>query len=378
MNLISESLREDLSYTYYSLNRDELQKFDGSTILITGACGFLGYYLLRFFQEWKQNLNVKKIIAIDNMISGLPGWITDFNLDPLFDFGQFDIAKDRIEDIKDSRHADYIIHMASIASPVYYRRYPIETLDANVWGLRNLLEFYKNKDIRGFLFFSSSEIYGDPDIEHIPTSEGYCGNVSPVGPRACYDESKRFGETMCALFSQKYAMPIGVARPFNNYGPGMKITDKRVPADFGQAILENRDIVVLSDGTPSRTFCYVADAVAGYLKILVYGQYGYFNIGIEKPEITVAELGKIYLKAGRELFSYDGSVTYAVSEDKNYLTDNPNRRCPDITKARILLNYDPKIEVNEGVRRFLKFITYIPENRSIQEAGSCQITSATP
>jgi UDP-glucuronate decarboxylase len=158
------------------------------------------------------------------------------------------------------------------------------------------------------------------------------------------------------LFAQQYAMPIGVARPFNNYGPGMKLHDKRVPADFALAVYEGRDIEILSDGAPTRTFCYIADAVTGYLKILLHGAYDYFNIGIEAPEITIQALAEIYAKAGQSLFDYKGAVHYAVSDDRHYLTDNPQRRCPNITKARKILGYNPTITVEEGVARFLRFI----------------------
>lgn len=156
-------------------------------------------------------------------------------------------------------------------------------------------------------------------------------------------------------------MPIGVARPFNNYGPGMKLNDKRVPADFAKNVMEGKDIVILSSGSPSRTFCYIADAVAGYLKILLHGAYDYFNIGIDKPEITVTELAELYRKAGAEICGYTGEVKYAVSEDKDYLTNNPQRRCPKIDKAKKTLAYNPSIHVDEGVRRFLTFIKESPE-----------------
>ena len=146
--------------------------------------------------------------------------------------------------------------MASIASPSFYRKYPIETLDANIWGLRRLLDFYCEKNIRGLAFYSSSEIYGDPTPENIPTPETYRGNVDCQGPRACYDEAKRFGETMCYLFHQKYNMPITIIRPFNNYGPGVRLNDARVLADFANAVRQNKDIVMFSDGSPTRTFCY--------------------------------------------------------------------------------------------------------------------------
>ena len=199
---------------------------------------------------------------------GQPEWIKKIAKNDIIDLHKFDIIIDNIQDIKFSDQVNLIIHMASIASPTFYRKYPIETLDANIWGLRSLFDYYKDKNIKGFLFFSSSEIYVDPTPENIPTSEEYNGNVSATGPRACYDESKRFGETMCRLFSEKYNMPIGVVRPFNNYGPGMKINDKRVPADFANAVYNNKNITILSDGRPTRTFCYVADAIVGYLKIL--------------------------------------------------------------------------------------------------------------
>ena len=311
---------------------------------------------MNFFQTFEQELGIKKVIALDNFMLGNPKWIDVMRKNPLFDIRKFDIITDQISDIPESCEADYIIHMASIASPMFYRQYPIETLDANIWGLRSLLDFYKKRDIKGFLFFSSSELYGDPSPENIPTNEEYRGNVSATGPRACYDESKRFGETMCGLFARKYGMSIGVARPFNNYGPGMKINDKRVPADFAKAVYEGKDITILSSGTPTRTFCYIADSITGYLKVLLYGRYDYFNIGIDKPEISIKELADIYTAAGKEIFGYEGKVIYNISEDKEYLTHNPERRCPDITKAKEKLHYEPSIEVEKGIRRFLLFI----------------------
>ncbi len=348
--------QEDMNYIYEHLSEVEREKLKDTTVLITGCGGFLGYYFMNFFQTFEQELGIKKVIALDNFMLGNPKWIDVMRKNPLFDIRKFDIITDQISDIPESCEADYIIHMASIASPMFYRQYPIETLDANIWGLRSLLDFYKKRDIKGFLFFSSSELYGDPSPENIPTNEEYRGNVSATGPRACYDESKRFGETMCGLFARKYGMSIGVARPFNNYGPGMKINDKRVPADFAKAVYEGKDITILSSGTPTRTFCYIADSITGYLKVLLYGRYDYFNIGIDKPEISIKELADIYTAAGKEIFGYEGKVIYNISEDKEYLTHNPERRCPDITKAKEKLHYEPSIEVEKGIRRFLLFI----------------------
>jgi UDP-glucuronate decarboxylase len=276
----------------------------------------------------------------------------------LFSVQSFDISKDRIEDVQEAKFARYIIHAASIASPTFYRQYPLETIDANVWGLRRLLDFCKGADeLEGFLFFSSSEIYGDPDPASIPTDEGYRGNVACVGPRACYDEAKRFGETLCYVFATLHDMPVTVVRPFNNYGPGMRAGDSRLPADLAEAVLGRRDITLWSDGSPTRTYCYISDAVAGYFLSLLHGKYDYFNIGTDKEEITVRDLAETYRAAGAEMFGYSGKVNYEKSKDSEYLTHNPSRRRPNIRKAREKLGYNPKIEVKEGVRRHLQFLS---------------------
>jgi nucleoside-diphosphate-sugar epimerase len=249
----------------------------------------------------------------------------------------------------------YVVHGGSIASPVYDRKYPIETMDGNVNGLRQLLDYAQRrkeegKALHGFLFFSSSEIYGDPTPENIPTPETYRGYVSCTGPRACYDESKRYGETLCVNFVQQHGLQITVARPFNNYGPGLKISDRRVLPDFARDVFAGRDIVMRSDGSPKRTFCYVADAVTGYYKVLVRGKAGEaYNVGVETPEISMAELADRVVELGRELWGYKGQVVKKV--DANYLLDNPDRRCPVITKARTDVGYAPSIGIDEGLRR---------------------------
>ena len=253
---------------------------------------------------------------------------------------------------------DFIIHAASIASPLYYRKYPIETIDANVTGLRNLLDFSKENHIESFLFFSTSEIYGDPDPAYIPTNEDYRGNVSCTGSRACYDESKRFGETLCVNYWQIHNVPVKIARPFNNYGPGLKITDKRVIPDFFRDVINNRDIVILSDGKASRTFCYISDAIEGYIRILLSNHNGEpFNIGAKNPEVSMGELAQHIISiSGKNL-----DVKYQTSSDPDYLTDNPQRRCPSIDKAEKLLGYDPKINLEEGLKRTYDYYTAHPE-----------------
>lgn len=363
--MIPKILKEDTIYTFEKLSCKEREKLSNATIILTGCAGFLGFYFLHFFFENRDQLNIKKVIGLDNFMLGHPKWINELQEDKRFVFYQFDIINDDLNMITGWEDVDYVIHMASIASPTFYRMYPLETVDANVSGLRRLLEAYKDKQLKGFLFFSTSEIYGDPDPKAVPTDEEYHGNVSATGPRACYDESKRFCETICMLYAEKYGMPIGVARPFNNYGPGMKLTDKRVPADFADNIRSGKDIVILSNGTPTRTFCYIADAIAGYLKIMLYGKYDYFNIGIENPEITITELAEIYKEKGTKVFGYQGEVIYKHSEEKHYLTNNPQRRCPRIDKAKSILNYSPTISVEAGVERFLKFISQAGEEHLI-------------
>ena len=180
--------------------------------------------------------------------------------------------------------------------------------------------------------------------------------MATIGPRACYNEAKRFGETLCYLYAREFGLPVTIVRPFNNYGPGMRLDDRRAPADFARAVVGGEDIVLYSDGTPTRTFCYVADAVAGYLKALVYGEFDVFNIGSDGPEISIRKLAEIYVEIGKKLSAYGGRVRSELPEDKEYLTHNPTRRCPNIDKARRLLGYSPKIGLQEGVERHLRFV----------------------
>lgn len=351
-------ITEDLEYICNKLE-DVFTCLSGKRLLITGGAGFLGYYLVQAILYWNKKKSKSReihLVVMDNYIRGIPVWLTELERSDNLVLVKHDITKRLPEDIGDFH---YIIHAASIASPTYYRQYPIETMDANVNGLRVLLEHCvrqkeKKKQIEGFLFFSSSEIYGDPSPENIPTPESYHGNVSCTGPRACYDEAKRYGETLCVNFARQYDLPIKMARPFNNYGPGLKITDTRVIPDFAKDVLSGRDIVMLSNGAPTRTFCYVADAIVGYYKILVHGRKGEaYNIGVEKPEISIGDLAEKVVSLARTLFDYKGKVVHHLSSDRDYLVDNPNRRCPVIAKARNELGYNPGISLDEGLRRSL-------------------------
>jgi nucleoside-diphosphate-sugar epimerase len=361
-----ESLRElldrDLDYVCENL-RDEYRAMAGRRVLMTGGAGFLGYYMVQGVLHWNDRAAPADRIAMtvfDNYARGIPAWLEALR-------GRKDLTLER----HDIRHPlpdpmpefDYIIHAAGIASPTYYRAHPLETMDANIDGLRRLLEYARARHdagrFAGLIFYSSSEIYGDPAPDMIPTAEDYRGNVSCTGPRACYDESKRYGETLCVVFAKHYGVPARMVRPFNNYGPGLKISDRRVIADFARDVMAGRDIVMLSDGKPTRTFCYVADAVVGYYKALVRGRDGEaYNVGIERPEISMKDLAGRVVATARELFDYAGRVVTAESDESDYLIDNPNRRCPDMTKSNTELGYRPTILIDEGLRRSLSWYHY--------------------
>jgi UDP-glucuronate decarboxylase len=346
---------QDLDYIRRKFDKNF--SFDDKTILITGAAGFIGYYFSKYFVSLGDiGIHPKRVILTDNFLLGHPKWIDKMaSFDNVY-VENFDISTDNLEDLKHAAEAEYIIHLASIASPIYYRKYPIETMDANIVGLKRILEFYLDKPVKGILFFSSSEIYGTPDGMNIPTDEEYRGLVSCTGPRACYDESKRAGEAMCRSYAEVYDLPIIVVRPFNDFGPGMRLDDFRVPADFAYCVLNGKDIKMLSDGRPTRTFCYIADAIYGYLQALVYGKYDYFNIGHESPELSISEFAMLYQRIANTLYGYEGDIIRVVSEDKHYLTDNPQRRCPSIEKARRLLNFYPEITVEAGIERYLRWL----------------------
>lgn len=349
-----EIIVKDLEYICNNL-KEELATMENTKLLIVGGAGFLGYYLTKAVVHYNQNYakNTIDLTVWDNYSRGVPGWLKDLEQAGV-KLQKHDITNPLPDNMEDF---GYIIHAASIASPIYYRLHPIETMDANITGLRTLLDYalkqkQTGKGLKGFLFYSTSEIYGDPSQENIPTPETYRGNVSCTGPRACYDESKRYGETLCVNFAQQYDLPIKIARPFNNYGPGLKITDRRVLPDFATCIFNNKDIVLLSDGSPTRTFCYIADAICGYYKILIKGEKGQsYNIGVETPEVSMLDLARKIIKISEEEFGYKGKVTYKTSDDKQYLTDNPNRRCPIIKKAKEALGYNPSVGIDEGLRR---------------------------
>lgn len=325
-------------------------RFSGKKILITGASGFLGSQFIYFFLRLNELSILDEpchVYGLDNFIRSMPEWLFGLESRSDLDFQKLDVTQ-KFE----FGNPDFIIHAASIASPLFYRKYPIETMDANVQGLRNVLDYSRSNTVESILFFSSSEIYGDPDPRFIPTPEDYWGNVSCNGPRACYDESKRFGETLSVNFWRCYGVPVKIVRPFNNYGPGLNLSDRRVIPDFFRDVILDKPIVLHSDGTATRTFCYVTDAIEGYLRLMLSDINGEpFNIGVQNPEINMRDLANLII----DISEKELSVIYEKNEDPDYLVDNPNRRCPSIKKAKKLLDFNPTVSLEEGLRRSYSF-----------------------
>jgi len=324
---------------------DAVGALDGKSVLLAGGAGFLGRYFVAVFSYLNRAVlrRPMRVTVVDNMITaGALGELVKDEASITY------VNHDVIRPLEVRGDVDYVIHAAGIARPFYYRRYPLETLDVAVIGTRNLLELARLKRAR-CLFFSSSEVYGDPDPRHVPTMESYRGNVASMGPRACYDESKRIGETLCYVYHEHFDTVTNCVRPFNIYGPGMQETDYRVMPNFAHRIKMGQPLLAYGTGTQTRTFCYVTDAIVGFLLAMLRGVPGHvYNIGNPVPEISIAEVAQTM---GRVLGRRLDVVT--VEHPDSYPADEPQRRCPDIQKARQHLDFQPVCTLEEGLRRFL-------------------------
>lgn len=322
---------------------------EGKTVLITGAGGFLGNYFVGILQYLNREhfANPIHIIALDNFITGVKESPFFDLTDPNLEFIQHDVLKP----FETEQEVDYIMHAAGIASPVFYAQYPLETIVTSVDGLRAILEFARIKKTKGVLYFSSSEIYGDPHPDFIPTPEDYRGNVSATGLRACYDESKRLGETIATIYERKYNVPVMIVRPFNVYGPGMKINDQRVLPNFLNAALDGKTIEIHNRGDQTRTFSYATDAVNGFFRAMLLGRPGEaYNIGNDGDEISMLNLAK-------KVEEVHGKPLDIKLSDypEGYPVGDPNRRRPDLTKARTELGYAPEIPLEEGLKHMFEW-----------------------
>lgn len=309
-------------------------------ILITGAAGFLGSHLCdRFIKEDFH------VIAMDNLITG------DLrNIEHLFPLENFEFQH---HDVSKFVHVpgqlDYILHFASPASPIDYLKIPIQTLKVGSLGIHNLLGLAKEKKAR-ILIASTSEVYGDPNVN--PQPEEYWGNVNPVGPRGVYDEAKRFQEAITMAYHTFHGVETRIVRIFNTYGPRMRLNDGRVlPAFIGQAI-RGEDLTVFGDGSQTRAFCYVDDLIEGIYRLL-FSDYAYpVNIG-NPDEITIREFGE-------EIIKLTGTSQKLIT--KPLPTDDPKQRRPDITKAKQLLGWEPKVSRAEGLKITYEYFKSLPSD----------------
>ncbi len=326
---------------------DVADDLSGKTMLLGGGQGFLG----RYFQAVMARLNETrlrtpcKLIIIDNLITSNHDSIKS-KLTPNCEILVGDVAKP--PEIDEPIH--FVVNAAGIASPYYYRKFPLETLDAAIQGTRSLLSLAHKKRAR-FSFFSSSEVYGDPDPVHVPTPESYRGNVSSMGTRACYDESKRVGETLCFIFHGTFGVSTNVIRPFNVFGPGMQEHDYRVLPNFASSLKAKQPLKIYGTGRQTRTFCYINDAINGFFRVITRGVPGEaYNIGSPRPEVSVFELVELIEKVlGREV------PNKLIEYPDSYPADEPNRRCPDIRKATYQIGYEPHISIETGLHRFLSW-----------------------
>jgi dTDP-glucose 4,6-dehydratase/UDP-glucuronate decarboxylase len=325
-----------------------LDPLAGATLLVTGAGGFLCSWFLDFAVAYNEvAAEPCRVIAIDNFLSGLPERVAYHEGNPAIRLVKHDMR----EPFEPGERVDYILHGASVASPPFYRKYPLETIDVNVNGTRALLELAR-QDVKAMVYFSTSEIYGDPDPEHIPTREDYRGFVSCTGPRACYDESKRLAETLCWIYHQHHGVPIKVVRPFNVYGPGQRIDDGRIIPDLLKAALEGKPFVLHGDGRATRAFCYVPEAIRASLHVLLQGVPGEaYNVGNGHMEVSMAEVARAMAEVAAPPLQ---EVQYKPSADPHYLTDNPQRRRPDVGKLEALAGWSPEIGLHEGFSRTLR------------------------
>jgi nucleoside-diphosphate-sugar epimerase len=308
------------------------------TALIAGGAGFIGSHLTKYLLD-----KGLKVIVWDNLITGYLRNLEDIKDHKNFYFSELDVCvKDNVlieEDI------NYIFHLASPASPPKYFAHPHETIQANTVGTNNLLQLAKHKNAR-MIFASTSEIYGDPLIS--PQSESYWGNVNPIGPRSIYDEAKRLGETLCSQYKRE-GVNVGIARIFNTYGPLMDPFDGRVVSTFIRQALIGEKYSIQGTGQQSRSFCYVKDLVRGIDLFSNLEKLGPINLG-NPNEMTILELAKFI----SEILNVQTQYEFLPG-----LEDDPQRRRPDISSAKSLLNWEPMIGLNEGVKETAKWMKHI-------------------
>lgn len=325
-------------------------KFYSKNILISGASGFLPAYLVEMFlyvNSIKPQANINIIALVRNKEKAnirFSHLINNSNLTI--------IVQDVCEPLEIEQKVDFIIHAASQASPKYYGIDPVGTINANIIGTSNLLKLAYKKNVEGFLYFSSSEVYGSLEDHKIPTSESWFGSIDPCNVRSCYSEGKRAGEALCISWHHQFNIPVNIVRPFHTYGPGMSLDDGRVYADFIRDIISDSDIKMLSDGSAIRAFCYISDATEAFIKILLNKNFGNaYNVGNDKCVVSIVELAEILIKLFPE------KKLKVIKKENNtteYIKSEISKNIPNIEKIK-KIGWVPQTSIEEG---FIKTIKY--------------------
>lgn len=318
-------------------------------VIVTGGAGFVGSHLC---ERWLDDGH--EVVAMDNYATGRPDNVRHLLANPRFELREQDVT----EPVSVDGDVDFVFHMASPASPADYLALPVETMMVSSVGTKNMLDLAREKGA-GFLLASTSECYGDPQ-EH-PQKETYWGHVNPIGPRAVYDEAKRFAEALTMAYFREYGVATHIVRIFNTYGPRMKLNDGRVVPNFIDQALRGQPITVYGDGSQTRSFCYVSDLVDGLTRLALSDEREPVNIG-NPTELTILEFAE-------EIQRLVGSECPVAT--KPLPTDDPRQRQPDITKARRLLGWEPKVSLEDGLRRTIDYF------RTERSTASRQVLAAS-
>ncbi len=337
---------EDLEY----INSQDLPWADlnGKRILITGANGFLPAYMVETLLYRNQAMGSSiNVVALVRNLERAKGRFS--HLFPRRDLSF--VVQDVCDEYQGPRDIDFIVHAASQASPKYLGTDPVGTFESNVFGLRRMLSLARDCRAKSMLFFSSGEVYGTVNPNEIPTREDRYGSLDPLNVRCSYGEAKRAGESLCICWEKQYGVPVKIVRPFHTYGPGMALDDGRIFADFVADVIARRNLTLKSDGSATRAFCYLADATAAFLKILLQGENGQaYNVG-SQAECSMRELAELLCRTFSER---NLSLQFSQREPGPYLVSTISRSAPHIGRMRAL-GWEPRTSLADGFLRTVQF-----------------------
>jgi UDP-glucuronate decarboxylase len=344
---MKNNIEADIIEVYRLLSIKENNFFKGKKILLLGSDGFLGKYFKKYFDYLIHSKIKVYVDCVDNHISSNilyknsvvnKNFIKNYNMD--------------IIKFNKKKKYDLIIFLAGIASPTIYKKFPIESLEVSYLGTKKFLEKSRLENSL-FIYFSSSEVYGNPDIKNIPTNETYYGNVNSFGPRSCYDEGKRVGETLCYIYKNYFKTKIKIIRPFNVFGPAMSKNDDRVIPRFVRALKENKSLTVYNKGEQTRSFTYIIDALHGFLKVIIKGKKGeIYNVGNDMEEISIYNLARII---SRNIVNNNISKIKKMTYPSYYPGNEPMRRQPDLSKIKRDTGFCPTVNLINGLKKFIKY-----------------------